>query len=59
MSSMSLRVPHGAGRFFLDPSVLHDLELLFERDAGRSQDVEHVKPELPGEWAYLRNKLPE
>lgn len=43
----------------VEPPVLDDLELLFERDAGWTQDILAVNCELRWECKLLRGDLPE
>lgn len=42
----------------VEPPVLHDLNLLFERDAGRTKDAGAAKPRLQKEWRLLMDELP-
>lgn len=42
----------------VDPPVLDELELLFERDAWWIRDAGAIKPELKKEWELLRDEFP-
>lgn len=43
----------------VEQTVLKDLELLFERDAGWMQDIGAVNPELQRKWGLLCGQLPK